>query len=802
MFGVLRVAAGILLSGLALGIGTSSAASIADLTNRLLTLSAEYRAGAADPEALSRLVGLAAAREAAMSGLIADQPGALLQQAIAPAVRGALPSVVQDHIEQEEDAEGSLEVFHEDGPGGSRYHYFLRRSADRLKLSFAKNQPALQTGDRVRVHGVRLREAMAVASGDQPVTLLSAAALNTFGPQKTAVILVDFQDKPGQSWLTPTQAWNTVFQSDSATSVSSFYLENSYQQASLIGDVYGVYTIGVSSTNCDTTAIAIGARQAATAEVGAAAMAAYARFVYAFPPNSGCLWWGLGTVGGKPSQAWINGSFENTVVAHELGHNFGLYHSHGLDCGGVSIGPSCTPIEYGDVLDVMGGARPPMHLNAVQKEILGWLDYADSPPITTVTETGVYTLDAYESAGSEPKALKVQTSSGSWYYVEYRRALGFDAPVVSADANIKAGVVVHFWSGQDPNGVYLLDMTPGTLSWSDPALDVGKSFSDPASGIAIAPVWVNQTAGVNVVVDGGGCVRGNPVVSVSPTPQQGSSGLALSYGVSVRNTDAGCAPSVFAPVATVPSGWTAVFTPPALTIAAGGTASAVMKVTSPPGAAAGSYGISLAVPNSGAVGFLGSALATYAVPGASGGTFSDGFDRPDASALGNGWIQVSGQLMIQAGQARNAPVAAMHAAVQPGLVGATQSVSASFATSAKKPAPRFALLLRYKDPQNYYSCYEQAGTPTTAGISKIVNGVETVLKSAKVPAPKKGQFFTLACQASGSKLTLSIDGSKAVSASDASIGSGASGLSMGYTASSGTGSPVSQRADNFSATVH
>ncbi|HYB44559.1 MAG TPA: hypothetical protein VEL75_22485, partial [Candidatus Methylomirabilis sp.] len=165
MFGVLRVAAGILLSGLALGIGTSSAASIADLTNRLLTLSAEYRAGAADPEALSRLVGLAAAREAAMSGLIADQPGALLQQAIAPAVRGALPSVVQDHIEQEEDAEGSLEVFHEDGPGGSRYHYFLRRSADRLKLSFAKNQPALQTGDRVRVHGVRLREAMAVASG-------------------------------------------------------------------------------------------------------------------------------------------------------------------------------------------------------------------------------------------------------------------------------------------------------------------------------------------------------------------------------------------------------------------------------------------------------------------------------------------------------------------------------------------------------------------------------------------------------------------------------------------------------------
>ena len=175
------------------------------------------------------------------------------------------------------------------------------------------------------------------------------------------------------------------------TSVTNFFYEASYQQTSLTGNVFGPYTISISSTGtaCDYYGIAMAAEQAATA--AGVSLSSYTRRVYAFPSN-GCGWWGLGTVGGYPSMAWINGSFQNGVVAHEMGHNLGLYHSHALECGAATIAASCSSVDYGDILDVMGSAVPPKHFNAAQKERLGWLGYGASPPITTVQSSGVYTV--------------------------------------------------------------------------------------------------------------------------------------------------------------------------------------------------------------------------------------------------------------------------------------------------------------------------------------------------------------------------------------------------------------------------
>ena len=78
----------------------------------------------------------------------------------------------------------------------------------------------------------------------------------------------------------------------------------------------------------------------------------YTRFVYVFPANA-CTWWGLGSVGGNPSQAWIHSKWGYTlpVIGHEMGHNFGLYHSHSLECGSVPVAASCTQVEYGDQKD-------------------------------------------------------------------------------------------------------------------------------------------------------------------------------------------------------------------------------------------------------------------------------------------------------------------------------------------------------------------------------------------------------------------------------------------------------------------
>jgi hypothetical protein len=47
-------------------------------------------------------------------------------------------------------------------------------------------------------------------------------------------------------------------------------------------------------------------------------------------------------------------------------------------------------------------------------------------------------------------------------------------------------------------------MTPETDDWTDPALDVGLTFSDPLSGVTVKTVSVNSTrASVRVTVGGG-----------------------------------------------------------------------------------------------------------------------------------------------------------------------------------------------------------------------------------------------------------------------------------------------------------
>ena len=181
------------------------------------------------------------------------------------------------------------------------------------------------------------------------------------------------------------------------------------------------------------------------------------------------------------------------------------------------------------------------------------------------------------------------------------------------------------------------------------------------------------------------------------------------------------------------------------------------------------------------------------------GSFFDDFSRPDASVLGNGWTTVAGTLMLQSGRARSAQVRMMHAAVQAGLSGGAQAVSASFISVDNNLGPRFALLVRYKDPRNYYMCYRQTGGSSVLGISRVVGGVERVLRSYALSNPAQGILFTLGCQAEGTTLTLTL-GAVKLAVSDATLSSGTVGMSVGYPVA-GTGSASSHIADNFKATV-
>src|SRR5262249_44127238 len=243
------------------------------------------------------------------------------------------------------DVEGDLTVAVEDHPQGSRRVYGVETASGSFQLSGASVPPGLKTGSRIRVRGNRTGTLIAVeADGLQAVSQpgVSVEAVDAVtavtGAQKTAVLLVNFSDNTAQPYTKAT-IQTTVF-----TNTSNFDLENSYGQTWLTGDVYGYFTIAQSSTVCDYNTLATQAKSAATP--AGVPLSNYPHHVIAFPSNA-CGWWGMGTIGGAPSTAWINGAVEVQVVSHEMGHNFGLDHSHSLDCGTVSICTTGTEDEYG-----------------------------------------------------------------------------------------------------------------------------------------------------------------------------------------------------------------------------------------------------------------------------------------------------------------------------------------------------------------------------------------------------------------------------------------------------------------------
>lgn len=519
---------------------------------------------------------------------------------------------------------GTLQVMVEDYPKDARVRYFLNSGEQRLELRFAKNPPKkIRSGSSVTATGTLNGTTLAMDSGTavnlQTTSPTSYLVPNSFGAQSTLVILVNFEDNPSAQPYTQSTAYNVMF--GSSGSVNEYYLENSYQQTWITGNVIGWFTIPMPSTtwNCDTGTLMNDANMAATA--AGTNVSSYAHVVYAFPSSSACNWWGLGTIGGAPqTQAWINGPFETKVVSHEMGHNFGLYHSHAWDCGSTTLGSSCSPIEYGNTLDTMGNPTTG-HLSSFQKERLGWLNYSASPPIQTVTSNGTYTIGPYENQDGTTKTLKIlqstdpSTGADTYYYVEFRQSIGLfdDWPT---NTNVLDGVVVGTGSDGTPDSSELLNMQPSSGCCGTPALDAGQSFTDVASGITLQTVSTSSSgATVSVTFGVPACAHATPGVVFTPNQSQiVMPGSAVSFTVSITNNDnVGCSSSLFGLAGSVPAGWTAALATSTLTLAPGAVGTATLQVISPSSATSGLYNVSLSATNS--------SVSSYAYSGSGTGVY-------------------------------------------------------------------------------------------------------------------------------------------------------------------------------------
>lgn len=556
-------------------------AAAAQARQRLAALSARLQT-TGDPA-------VAAERLALLASMMPADPAGVLRGALSPAARAALPADAQRFVEQQTEVEGDVEIYYEDADSGATLKRYLRSGNRRVSLHFASEPGDMLTGDRVRVRGVQAGEALAADGGAAVIQPVTSALAYARGEQKALMILVNFQNAPVQPYSVDTASALLL------STVNNFDRENSQDQTWITGQVTGWHTIPLDNTVCDTTAIRTYARQAAARTID---LTQYKRFIYAFPSNSGCSWWGLGQVGGSTSDAWVNGNLATRVVAHELGHNYGVYHSRALECGTTTLGATCSSIEYGNVADIMGMSGTVAHFNAFQKERMGWLNYGASYPMLTVTGDGVFTVEPYAQMTAGPKALKIlksvdpATLKRTYYYVEYRRGVGFDASLTN-NASLAGGVVIHTGSEASANSSEILDMTPETSSWTDPALPVGRAFYDATSGVTITTLSTGTTgATVDVRLGTLACVAAPPEIVSNRVAASGLAGSTVSYALTVRNmSGAACAPATFAVTATAPGGWTSAVSPATVTLAPGATGTVTLQVTSAAAATEGTYAV-------------------------------------------------------------------------------------------------------------------------------------------------------------------------------------------------------------------
>jgi Gametolysin peptidase M11 len=272
------------------------------------------------------------------------------------------------------------------------------------------------------------------------------------GEQRYLMILATWGPQP----FSVEQVRDVVFNQTDA-----FTRRQSFGASWITGDVTPWVPAFTSQPECDTDRIAAQAR--AAAQRAGYDLAKYNRFGYLFPRNA-CPFSGMGSA----ENTWYNGRLSVRLVAHELGHTYGLRHSNTWECT-----TSCTIVEYGDPYDTMGNGLG--DFNVFEKFSIGW--------ITNVTRTaapGTFTIDRIEQPTLGSHAVVITTASSEYWI--YHRLDQLQAPFSSSF--LPTGVLVHV--GPNPQAppdqvVYGQDnlLLPNPVGQGRPAIFPGETFAEP-----------------------------------------------------------------------------------------------------------------------------------------------------------------------------------------------------------------------------------------------------------------------------------------------------------------------------------
>src|ERR1017187_8718562 len=240
--------------------------------------------------------------------------------------------------------------------------------------------------DHARLVNERLTLAESGADGGSAELATAANDAWTHGPKTVLYMRVNFPDDLTEP-ISEAAAYNVM------DGVNDFCTEGSYDLTSLSPTVTPLMTLPNTKWWYSTAgpgALINDAREAAR-HVGVET-AKYDLDIVAFTTVPDYDFGGLAAVHGK--SVWLQSTGVG-VTAHELGHNYGLWHANLWDAtlNASMVGPG-TNLEYGNIYDTMGLAGAGSYqFNAAHKSKLDWLK-ADAVQI--IASNGVYRIYPFD----------------------------------------------------------------------------------------------------------------------------------------------------------------------------------------------------------------------------------------------------------------------------------------------------------------------------------------------------------------------------------------------------------------------
>lgn len=519
-----------------------ASAALSTIKRDLLDLSGKYQTLSPERKAALRteLQSLATERKRYLLRTMRANPDKALSEVLSNDEQSAIDTTTNNCVEEQTTQTGVVEVRHVDYDTTSEDMYTLVKSnTERYQLRPAgKKKNYLASGMKITIQGYQLdNNILFDTSQPDTFTVLSESKTaqdiaSSFGDQRVIGIMANFLNTPQPNF---TQG---SFQTTLFTDVNNYYKENSYNKTSLSGNIVGWYTLP-SSQSCDIDTIMNLALNVADNDVD---YTQYKRIVLFAPFGLQCGWNGGGTIGNVELTAegqtipititWVNltpyedQKWIDRVVAHELGHNFGLHHAAFVRCGSSSFCASTTSNfdEYGDPYTIMGkGAIA--HMNVPHKEYIGWLPQNQ---IQTVTTSESYTIEPLSTQTTGLKALKIPQNNGQYLYVEYRQPLQADSDIQTiTGTDAFDGALIHtVLDVNQPATIktILVDTSPPSDP-KTPVLKIGNTFTDPVTNTRITVInKTQQQLTLDVVINGIQLPSATPTGTsitppASPTPQ-------------------------------------------------------------------------------------------------------------------------------------------------------------------------------------------------------------------------------------------------------------------------------------------